>query len=134
MNDQSVSWPEYSATSGGGSSPSAPPMRWVEGETYPAVNRTALSDVARHKAARLIREAFPAKSRRETARRCAAYTGYSVDTVENILELKSGAPFDLIFAVGTLRGAWFVLEVMTDGMSRFAFLGRIAKGVRRVRR
>lgn len=118
---------------GGGKSPTIQSeYRWEEGKSYPAVNRVNLQEVSRAKVSKLILAAFPATTKRESARRCATFTGFSRDSIEGYIKQQHAAPFELIFAIGTLRGAWFVLEVMTEGQSRLSFLNKIARGVRRV--
>lgn len=98
------------------------------------VNRVKLQDVARERAAALIRAAFPAPSDRARARDAAAWLGVSDRAVLSWLACEHAVPFEIIFAVGCKVGVFVVMEVMTLGQSRGHWLDRIVQGVRRVGR
>lgn len=102
-------------------------------KSLPPVNRVALQDVARGRAAELILRAFPAPTKRATAKEAAQWLGYSPEQVLNWINCKSSVPFDVIFAIGAKKGVFMVMEVMTmGGHGRGHFLNKIVQGVRRV--
>lgn len=98
------------------------------------VNRVELQQVARDRAAALIRAAFPAESDRACAKAAATWLQVSDRAVLNWLAGDHAVPFEIIFALGCRVGVFVVMEVMTMGQSRSTWLGRIVQGVRRVGR
>lgn len=104
-----------------------------DGDDVAPVNRVELQDVARGRAAELIRYAFPAPSDRARAKEASKWLGYSEAAVLRWLSCESGVPFEVVFAIGAKIGAFAVLEVMTmGGKSRAHFLNKIIQGARRV--
>ena len=103
-----------------------------KGEENFRVNRVTTQDIARERAADLIRAAFPGATDRETARSAAAFLGVSDRQVINWLNLEHSMAFEHVFAVGCRVGVFPLMQIMTRDQTRRSVLGKIIQGARRV--
>ena len=95
-------------------------------ENISVVNKVSLQDVARQRFADLILATWPY----DTKNQAAAFLSVSPETVDNWLKSKTSANIEHIFAIGALRGVFFVMEVMTLGQSRQVIFKSIIQKVK----